>query len=431
MAPEVPDRAEAAPAPIDSISLEDIVAHGLCAGCGLCESIAGADRVEMIVTSAGRMRPRVKAALDEATMARIRAVCPGLALSGPDRGQVADRGVMHDIWGPIRTMYRGWSTDEALRFHAAAGGAMTALGCFILEAGKADAILHVRASREHPTLTDALVSRTPEEVRSGAQSRYGPAAPLRHVMALLDEGLRFAVLAKPCDVGAIRRLARIDPRVEDQVPYLITIFCGGANDLDAARHIAAWHGVAEGEIDTFRWRGNGWPGPTHIETKVGRHFDLSYDEVWYADDVPWRENVQFRCKICPDAIGELGDIACPDSWVMREGKPIHEEAPGANLFIARTRKGEALVAEAAAAGAIHLDPFTIAELDRQHADHVRRKVENPARVRALGAMGEPMPRFGGFRAARMVEIAGPERDRAAEAGTRRRLAEGRHREPLT
>ena len=140
---------------------------------------------------------------------------------------------MHDIWGPIRTMYRGWSTDEALRFHAAAGGAMTALGCFILEAGKADAILHVRASREHPTLTDALVSRTPEEVRSGAQSRYGPAAPLRHVMALLDEGLRFAVLAKPCDVGAIRRLARIDPRVEDQVPYLITTFCGGANDLDA------------------------------------------------------------------------------------------------------------------------------------------------------------------------------------------------------
>lgn len=431
MAPAVPDRPAAGSASIDTIGLEDIVAHGLCAGCGLCESIAGVDRVEMIVTSAGRMRPRVKAALDEAVMARIRAVCPGLALPEPDATQVADKGVMHDIWGPIRAMHRGWSTDEALRFRSAAGGAMTALGCFILETGKADAILHVRASREHPMLTDALVSRTAEEVRSGAQSRYGPAAPLRHVMALLDDGLRFAVLAKPCDVGAIRRLALIDPRVEAQIPYLITIFCGGVNDLDAPRQMAAWHGVAEDEINVFRWRGNGWPGPTRIETKDGRHFDLSYDEAWYSKNVPWGENVQFRCKICPDAIGELSDIACPDSWEMRDGKPIHEEAPGANLFVARTERGEALVAEAAAAGAIHLDPFTIAELDLQHADHVRRKIENPARVRALGAMGEPMPRFEGFRPGRMVEIAGPERDREAEAGTRRRLAEGRNREPLT
>ncbi len=415
---------------IDTISLEDIVAHGLCAGCGLCESIAGADRVEMALTSIGRMRPRVKAALDEAVMARIRAACPGIALPGPDRSQVADEGVMHDIWGPIRTMHRGWSTDEGLRFHSAAGGAMTALGCYILETGKADAIVHVRASAEHPMLTDALVSRTTDEVRSGAQSRYGPAAPLRHVMALLDEDVRFAVLAKPCDVGAIRRLALVDPRVDAQVPYLITIFCGGLNDLEAPRLMAAWHGVAEEEIAVFRWRGNGWPGPTRIETRDGRHFDLSYDQAWYTDGMPWRENKQFRCKICPDAIGELGDIACPDSWEMREGKPIHEEAPGANLFVARTERGAALVAEAAAAGAIHLDPFTIEELDLQHFDHVGRKIENPARVRALGALGEPMPRFEGFRAARMVEIAGPDRDREAEAGARRRIAEGSHREPL-
>ena len=415
---------------IDTISLEDIVAHGLCTGCGLCESIAGVDVVEMAITAIGRMRPRVKAALDEAVMARIRAACPGIALQGPDPAQVADAGVMHDIWGPIRTMHRGWSTDEGLRFRSAAGGSMTALGCFMLETGKADAIVHVRASAEHPMLTDALVSRTTDEVRSGAQSRYGPAAPLRHVMALLDEGTRFAVFAKPCDVGAIRRLALVDPRVEKQVPCLVTIFCGGVTDLDTPRNMAAWHGVAEEEITVFRRRGNGWPGPTHIETRDGRTFDLSYDEAWYTEDKPWRENKQFRCKICPDAIGELGDIACPDSWEMREGKPIHEEAPGANLFVARTERGAALVAEAAAAGAIHLDPFTIEELDRQHFDHVGRKVENPARGRALGALDEPMPRFEGYRDERMVEMAGPERDREAEAGTRRRIGEGGNREPL-
>jgi coenzyme F420 hydrogenase subunit beta len=413
-----------------SLDLSAIVSHGLCAGCGLCESIAGRERVEMAITSASYMRPRQRATLDDPTLQKIRAVCPGIVVTGPDPAQLEGQGVMHDLWGPIRSLHRGWSTDEEIRFRSAAGGAMTALGCYLLESGKADAILHVRASSAHPMETDALVSRTVAEVRAGAQSRYGPAAPLRHVMRLLEEGIRFAVFAKPCDIAAIRNLARIDRRVEAQIPYLVTIFCGGVPTLQTAMKIAGYHGLGADEVSLFRWRGHGWPGPTRVETHDGRLFDLGYDKVWYSHDVPWTYDIQFRCKICPDAIGELADIACPDSWVMVDGKPIHDEAPGANLFVARTRRGHELVLEAAAAGAIHLEPFSIEELDAQHADHVDRKIENPARVRALGLEGEPQPRFARFREERMVEMAGPERDATAEAGARRRIREGKNREPI-
>ncbi len=410
--------------------LPSIVAHGLCAGCGLCESLAGTDRVEMAITSAGHVRPKVKAPVDAATMARIRAVCPGIALTGPDPGQAGPRGTMHPIWGPIRTIHRGWAADEAVRFRAAAGGAMTALGCYLLESGQVDAVVHVRASATKPLLTDAAISRTAAEVIAGAQSRYGPAAPLRHVVRLLDEGVRFAVLAKPCDVGAIRGLGRVDPRVARQIPYLITIFCGGAPTVHTARKIAAYHGVAEDEIEVFRWRGNGWPGPTRVETKDGRAFDLSYDFVWYTPDVPWTYDIQFRCKICPDAIGELGDVSCPDGWVMENGMPIHREGPGVDILIARTEAGEQLVTAAAAAGALTIEPFTIAELDAMHADHKPRKMEWPARVRALAAEGEPAPRYDNFRAEAMNALLGAEADAEAEAGARRRVREGAHREPL-
>ncbi len=411
--------------------LDTIVSYGLCAACGLCESLAGLDLVEMALTSAGRMRPLTKAALDDDLMARIRDVCPGVTLVGPDPAQTADKGTFHDIWGPIRTMARGWSTNEDLRFRSAAGGAMTALGCFLLETGKVDAVVHVRASATSPTETDALVSRTVEEVRSGAQSRYGPAAPLRHICRLLDQGERLAVLAKPCDVAAIRNLGRIDPRVEEQIPYLITIFCGGLPTTHTADKITRYHGLEPDDVALFRWRGNGWPGPTHIETHDGSAHDLTYDKVWYSDDVPWEYDIQFRCKICPDAIGELSDVSCPDAWVMIDGKPSHAESDGANLFIARTMAGEELVAEAHAAGAIALEPFTIRELDLQHADHITRKVENPARVRALRAEGQPAPVFQGFRDTKMAEMAGQQQDRDAEQGTVRRLREGAHREPLT
>ena len=415
----------------EPISLETIVAHGLCLGCGICESMAGANLVEMAITSHGQMRPQVRSEPDDVTMDRIREVCPGITLTGPGPEQVADKGVMHDVWGPIRTLSRGWSTDEDLRFRSAAGGAMTALGCYLLESGRVDAVVHVRASASSPMETDALVSRTVEEVRSGAQSRYGPAAPLRHIMALLDEGIRMAVLAKPCDVAAIRNLGRVDDRVEAQIPYLITIFCGGVPTTHTAARIAGYHRVPKDQVSLFRWRGNGWPGPTRVETHDGRSFELTYDKVWFSDDVPWTYDIQFRCKICPDAIGEQADVSCPDSWVMVDGKAIHEEADGANLFIARTKAGEELVAAALADGAIETEPFTVEELDAQHVDHVARKIENPARVRALGLEGEPEPVFRGYRSDRMVELAGPDADRRAEEGARVRIRKAAHLEPLS
>ena len=411
--------------------IQTIVSSGLCVGCGLCESIAGRQRVKMAISTASRMRPQEIQPVDDVCMEEIRAVCPGIALTGPNEDQVEGCGVLHDVWGPVRTMHRGWSTNDEIRFPSAAGGAMTGLACYLLETAQVDAIVHVRASQDRPMETDAIVSTTAEQVRSGSQSRYGPSAPLVHIMQLLEQGTRMAVLAKPCDVAAIRNLAKTDSRVDSQIPYLITFFCGGVPSIETAKKVANYHGVSPEEVAVFRWRGNGWPGPTHVETHEGREYDLTYRKVWRSDDVPWKYDVQFRCKICPDAIGELGDVACPDAWEIEDGEPIHREAEGANLFIARTERGEALVEAAARAGAIHLEPFAVSQLDVMHPDHHPRKLGNPARLEGLAMEGEPVPHFNDFRAEEMVERAGEERHRMAREGTRQRVRQARNREPLT
>ena len=410
--------------------LETIVAHGLCAGCGLCESLAGRARVEMRITSFGQIRPTVKEPLAEAVMERIRAVCPGIRLDGPDPKQAGAHGRMDAAFGPIRSLHRGWAGDPKIRHKSAAGGGMTALGIHLLETGKVDAVLHVRASTTDPVLTDAVVSRTRDAVIAGSQSRYGPAAPLVHVHRLLDEGIRFAVLAKPCDIGAIRNLATIEPRVTEQIPYLVTIFCGGVPTAHTARKIAKYVGLEPDELATFRWRGEGWPGPTYMRSRSGEEKSLTYDYVWYTQDVPWSYDMQYRCKICPDAIGELADVACPDGWVMENGTPVHKEAPGQNVFVARTEKGEALVREAAAAGAIELAPISFEEFDAMHSDHKPRKLEGPARRAALKLMGEPFPRYRRFRSWRMVRMNGFWGNLEALLGGLRRVREGRHLEPL-
>jgi coenzyme F420 hydrogenase subunit beta len=409
--------------------LDDIVRHGLCIGCGLCESMAGRDAVAMTIVAPGQLRPVTKAPFSEGLLRGILAACPGVSLTGPDPRQArAEGAVMHTMWGPIHSLRRCWAGDERVRHKAAAGGALTALGQYLLRSGEVDAILHVRASLSDPMLTDAQVSRTPDEVLAGAQSRYGPAAPLAPVMRLLDEGQRFAFIGKPCDVAGIRNLARLDARVEAQIPYLLSIFCGGVANVETAEKIARYHGVEPRDVSVFRWRGEGWPGPTHVETKDGRVFDLTYVQAWFEEDKPWTYDLQFRCKICPDAIGELADVACPDGWVIEGGTRIFREAPGVNLAVARTEKGTRLVERAAAAGALTLAPCTIEEMAIQHGDHRRRKLGHPARALGMRLAGAPAIDARGFRAWRHAWANGLRENWAAFRGTFARVRAGANRE---
>ena len=56
------------------------------------------------------------------------------------------------------------------------------------------------------------------------------------------------------------------------------------------------------------------------------------------DESNWR--VHFRCKICPDAIGECSDLAALDTWPG--GSPAGEDE-GFNAVIARTEKGNKFI----------------------------------------------------------------------------------------
>ena len=408
--------------------LETVVEYGLCAGCGLCESMAGRERVEMVMSDGRYLRPKVHEALEPALLDRILAACPGINLHGHGVDVAGPDGKLHLIWGPYASLSQGYASDPAIRFKAAAGGVMTALSLYLLESGQVDCIVHVGAEKDAPMHTESRVSTSREQVIDGAQSRYGPAPPLDNVMRLLDEGKRFAVAAKPCDVAAIRNLARLDPRVDEQVPYLLTIFCGGVPTLKTARQIAAHFGQEENDLDVFRFRGEGWPGMTHMRTKSGGTFELTYDQAWY-EKQPWSYDIQFRCKICPDAIGELADVSCPDSWIMVDGKPTHAEGEGWNVILARTAKGARLVDEAAAAGYIEREPYAVEEFDIQHTEHAWRKQAALARGLGLAVRGQPRPNYRNFRLLRCAISGGMRWSWRNFTGILRRLREGRNREP--
>eukprot|EP00971_Amphidinium_carterae_P272828 5414786-Amphidinium_carterae.1 len=57
------------------------------------------------------------------------------------------------------------------------------------------------------------------------------------------------------DIAAIRALAKTDPRIEQQIPYCLSIFCGGLPSRGAALAMAKYHEIQEDDIGVCRFRG--------------------------------------------------------------------------------------------------------------------------------------------------------------------------------
>ena len=406
-------------------SLDEVVTSGMCIGCGLCASLGGDDAVEMAMTAEGRLRPHSVRPLEPDMLSTIAAVCPGTAIAGLPSHLRTDDTVDDEMWGPHVSIDRAYASAPDVRFMAATGGVLTALALHLIETGTVDLIAHVAADPDAPMRTVAHVSRTREDVLAASGSRYGPAAPLTHIGELLESGERFAFVGKPCDVTALRNLARVDPRVDELCHVMLTLVCGGASELGKSVAVLDGLGIAEDELSLFRYRGFGNPGRTRIETKDGRAEELTYNDMW-DEESTWQ--IQYRCKVCPDAIGEAADLAASDLWPG--GGPTGEDA-GFNGMITRTAQGAELVDAAVASGHLTVDRrLTARDLDVAQPHQVRKKQAVADRFDALAAAGRLVPQVRGLRIRTLAERRSDAERADERRATTRRIAAGQFTEPV-
>jgi len=405
-----------------------IVEQGLCIGCGLCQSVAGSDCVRVSKTVTGYLQPVVEGELDHATVDRIYAVCPGTRVEGlPERLLEADT-KQDNVWGPWRRMVRAWAGDAEVRFEGSTGGVLTALGVYLLESKRVDFILQVKTSASEPSFGDPVLSFTAADVFEAAGSRYGPAAPLLDINDVLDRNQPFAFIAKPCDISALRNYARQDARVDELVKYWLTMVCGGYGTPQGTVEFYKRVGIDPDQVTALRYRGRGCPGPTRVET-AGDAQEFHYIDYWGEDETTW--TLPFRCKICPDGIGEAADIAAADTWIGGSPNRIDSvEDPGVNALIARTRAGEELIAAAAADGALTLDYDTVPDTLSVYQPHqVNKKYAAWARHQGLADTGRIVPQTERLRIEQLALDLPAATIRFQREGTRRRVETGKATEP--
>lgn len=400
--------------------LDKIVEDGLCIGCGLCASYAGAEAISFGVTEDGNLAPFAREGLTQDHMDMVSKICPSLRVEGLPQDLI-NAAPYHDlVWGDYVALKQAYAGDAATRHLGSTAGVLTALGCYLLASGEVDFIAHVKAA-DHPAhFGMATVSTTEQDVIAAAGSRYGPTAPLIDIISLLDRGQPFALIAKPCDLNAMRNYAHHDHRVNALIKYWLTPVCGGFTPDAGYQQFLDRHQIQRNEVSALRYRGYGCPGPTTLTMSNGETRDIHYLDFWGEDDSHWI--LPLRCKICPDGIGEAADIAASDTW--DGGSPTREESetdPGFNNLIIRTKSGADLIQKAVESGHLVIErEVSVDDLSRTQPHQVKKKYAALARSKGLAAAGSVAPELVNMRAEALDAALGQEASLKEMQGTRKR-----------
>jgi coenzyme F420 hydrogenase subunit beta len=204
--------------------------------------------------------------------------------------------------------------------------------------------------------------------------------------------------------------------------------CGGfgtpRGTVDFFRRV----GIDPQSVTGLRYRGRGCPGPTRIDTADGSH-EYHYIDYWGEDETTW--SLPFRCKVCPDGIGEAADIAASDTWIG--GGPNRVDSvddPGKNALIARTRAGEELIAAAVADGALAIEYDIVPDTMSLYQPHqVNKKYAAWPRHQGLREAGRLAPQTAGLRIEELAADLPEVTNRFQREGTRQRVDIGKANEP--
>ncbi len=179
-------------------------------------------------------------------------------------------------------------------------------------------------------------------------------------------------------------------------------------------------GWVEEDIAHLRYRGDGCPGPMVMRTHGGEEFAVSYNEMW-EDEARWQ--LMFRCKICPDSVGDLADITVGRRLARRPAG--HPRAWASTASSPAPRAAQALVEEMIRGNAITItEPLGYDGLELAQGSHMYKKQSLTSRFAAMRDAGLIEPDFRDLRLEDAAAMLTPEERQANYDGTKDRLERG-------
>ena len=222
------------------------------------------------------------------------------------------------------------------------------------------------------------LSRTEEDIRAGAKSRYYPVELSEVLRTIRAVPGRYAVVGVPCLIKAVHLLRREDPVLRERVAFTLGLFCGHMKSARFVESLAWQMGVGVTEIHgvEFRRKDPHRPASTYTAQLTLTDGRVVQQDWWHLADGDWGAGFfqHAACNVCDDVVAETADISFGDAWV----EPYASDGRGTNVVIVRSPVLEHLVATGIAEGRVQLDPVDSAFVEQTQAAGFRQRREGLA-----------------------------------------------------
>ena len=351
---------------IPVLSPQDVVGSGWCIGCGSCVGsgvVPGAASTAIEMDGAGLLRPDAPRSWMRQRTAAFATTCPFSRAAADEDEIAADLYPTavhhHPATGRFSASYVGHVDEDGFRANGSSGGMVSWVLDELLRTGAVDGVAHVvpvADPRSDGRFFRYRISRSVEQVREGAKSRYYPVDLADVLREVREVPGRYAVVGVPCFAKAVQLLRREDPLLRERIVHVLALFCG---HMKSARFVEsfAWQlEVPVEDVQAVEFRRKDPSRPASTYTAELRMYDgtARVRDWWNLVDGDWGAGFfqSPACDGCDDVVGETADISFGDAWV----EPYSSDGNGTNVVVVRSPEIAAMVERGISDGRLHLSP---------------------------------------------------------------------------
>lgn len=356
-----------------------MAASGLCIGCGGCTTLDAAARMRW--DRYGHLKPEGRA-VDGDRFARI---CP-FSPQAADEDEIAARlfpGAPQSdaMIGRYAAAYVGHVAEAGFRAQGSSGGMVSWVAAELLRRRLVDGIAHV--APQQPTKTDGRlfayrISRSEEELRQGAKSRYYPVELSAVLHEIETVPGRYAIVGIPCFVKAINLLRRENPVIAERIAFTIGLFCGHMKSARMVDSFAWQLGAEPSSVAAIDYRLKQPERPANWYTA---HLTLTdgstrQQDWWHLVDGDWGSGFLMSpaCNFCDDVVAETADVSMGDAWL----EPYSSDGRGTNVVVVRSPVIERIIDAGIRDRRLILEPVDSDFVARTQAAGLRQRREGLA-----------------------------------------------------
>jgi coenzyme F420-reducing hydrogenase beta subunit len=356
-----------------------MAASGLCIGCGSCTTLDPA--ASMAWDKDGYLKPN-GSTIGGAHFARI---CP-FSPEAADEDEIAaelfpDAPQSDGMIGRYAAAYVGHVTEAGFRAEGSSGGMVSWVAAELLRRGLVDGVAHVAAQQRTEgdgRLFAYRISRSEEELRQGAKSRYYPVELsdiLREIEAVPG---RYAVVGIPCFIKAINLLRRENRVIAERVVFTLGLFCGHMKSARMVDSFAWQLGAEPSSVAAIDYRLKQPDRPANWYTA---HLTLAdgstrRQDWWHLVDGDWGSGFLMNpaCNFCDDVVAETADVSMGDAWL----EPYSSDGRGTNVVVVRSPVIAWMIDAGIREGRLMLEPVDSDFVRRTQAAGLRQRREGLA-----------------------------------------------------